>query len=203
MSLGLTHTDPLLALRERTSEPLLQVEEALPWPKEALNPRAYACFLRQLQGFYAPVETLLAAHPQKATLGLDLERRWKTPLLRQDLQTLNLQELPPCEQLPDLTGVAGALGCLYILESLTLGGRILMREVVPKLRPTLGEAFAFVGCYGEDTGARWNEVRHAVRLHATNLTTTEPMCAAALATLTALQRWLAETAQRAWQVDRA
>lgn len=98
----------------------------------------YVHLLRQLHGFHTAVEARLAA-PSFATgwltLGIDLPTHRRAHLLSEDL--LALGALPPkaAVRLPGLDNIGQALGCLYVVEGSSLGGRVL----APAFRAVLGD----------------------------------------------------------------
>jgi heme oxygenase len=85
--------------------------------------------------------------------GLEFEGRRRSPLLARDLEALGA---PPAAGPKDpirVTGVAEALGRLYVLEGSTLGGRVIRREVAAAGGDMDG--LSFLDPYGERTGERW------------------------------------------------
>jgi heme oxygenase len=93
----------------------------------------YDALLQGFYGFYAPLEIRLLQRPEWHALQFEATQRRKVPLLRRDLQSrgLSLQQidsLPVCSTLPDVSTLTQTLGCLYVLEGSTLGGQILARH---------------------------------------------------------------------------
>lgn len=120
----------------------------------------YAQLLLALLGYYRPVESRLENFSELRDWLPDLAQRVKTQWLEKDLSVMGvpagvISRMPVCQDLPSLTGVPSALGCLYVLEGATLGGRIVggHMDQLLGIGPTNGGAF-FRG-YGDETGAMW------------------------------------------------
>ncbi|RKH07806.1 heme oxygenase [Corallococcus sp. CA053C] len=126
-----------------------------------LTPGDYQRQLEDFYGLYLPLEARLAAPLSEVKTALALDARWKTPLLEADLRALghdtaSLAQLPRASALPDLPGLAEALGCAYVLEGSTLGGQLILRH----LTRHFGEGsrvgdFAFFRAYGDQVGPMW------------------------------------------------
>lgn len=120
----------------------------------------YRELLKRFYGLYQPLERKLADSADWETEGLDFGRREKTPWLEQDLRVLGLADddiagLPRCENLPLLSGLASAAGCLYVLEGATLGGQVISRFLSQQLGVSPVTGGQFFSGYGVETGSRW------------------------------------------------
>jgi heme oxygenase len=120
----------------------------------------YRWYLVKLLGFHAPLELKLDALALRH--GLDRARRGraKTPLLVQDLATLgmrpaNATAVPWAPRLPNPLGIGGLLGCDYVLEGATLGGKLLLRRLAPRLS-IVADACRYLDCYGDAVAERWH-----------------------------------------------
>lgn len=159
---------------------------------------AYQAVLACFYGFYLPVEARLARVPGLESFGLDLDRRWKAPLLAADLATLGLSSvqlaaLPRCAALPMLPTAAAGLGCLYVLEGATLGGQVIARQVAPRLAFADGRGCTFFSSYGREVGPMWRAFGAVLTASVTSAQGTDEAVAAAGATFAALQHWIEET----------
>lgn len=151
----------LPALRAATGEAHQRLEDVVAIERRLSDLALYRQILEIFVGFYRPLEHHLAAGADWQAIGLNLVDRHKAPWLQTDLRALGLtatqiETLPECHDLPCVDTPARALGCLYVLEGATLGGRQISAMmarggVVP------GEARQFFGSYGERTGERWRE----------------------------------------------
>lgn len=179
------------------------VERVLDLMSAALTRDAYRRRLEQFYGFYGPLEAALrsrcdrkAAYAGESNLsGVThsalASRLTKTALLRQDLHLLGVStdDLPLCCRLPSLLSEAEVLGCLYVMEGATLGGRLITQHIQATLAitPTTGGGF-FEG-YAGDTGKMWQAMRNLLVSCALDTQTEDAMVANAIATFACLRGW--------------
>ena len=185
-------------LRERTRASHDRAEATLPLMDPALDRARYREILAGFWGFHAALEPRLRAVAELRELGLDARRR-KLPLLERDLRALGEDPagLAMAYEVPEVDGVAAALGCMYVLEGATLGGRVISRHLdTLGLRPDTGGAF-FAG-YGDETGAMWKEFSAVIGAYAdAHPASTDRIVDAADQTFTLLERWLARAMETA------
>ena len=178
-------------LRAATAATHRDVEAMVPLLDPALTVAQYRAFLATLWGVHRPLEQRLARVAGLVTVVPDLERRWKATLLAQDLDALGVEAaaVPVCEDGPALATIEDAVGCMYVLEGSTLGGQQLRRHLATVLPAVARDAAGFLGCYGAETGPRWNAFRGHV------LTTAgldeHAVVAAACATFATIRDWFA------------
>ncbi|MEQ8663054.1 MAG: biliverdin-producing heme oxygenase, partial [Gammaproteobacteria bacterium] len=166
--------------------------------REDLTLPAYAAVLTCMTAFYAPLERRIHAMPALAARVPALAARRKLPLLARDLRALRERgvavraagRVPPT-LVPDLADVPSALGCLYVLEGATLGGRVIAPHLERHLGLTARDGAAFHRGYGDDTGRMWRALQGALRAAATDASARTAMVAAANATFTGLAAWCA------------
>jgi heme oxygenase (biliverdin-IX-beta and delta-forming) len=179
------------------------VEEVLDLMGVRLTRDVYRQRLEQFYGFYAPLEAALQARAvssaddagepglSAATRSALASRLTKTAHLRQDLQRLGVitDDLPLCRHLPPLRTQAEVLGCLYVLEGATLGGRMITQHIQATfgITPTTGGSF-FEG-YGPDTGKMWQTMRQLLVSGAPDTQSENTMVANAIATFACLRLW--------------
>jgi len=152
-------------LKRATSDHHAKAESAL---DAILSLRAptratYAAALMRLAGWYQPLEDAIA--PLESLIeavGIDWRRRRKSSALSHDLAKLGCGRVEICDRLPPLDDVPSVLGCLYVTEGATLGGRIIVRAVGPALGVTAEEGARFFGGYNADTGTLWRRFGSAV-----------------------------------------
>lgn len=187
-------------LRIETRDAHKELERVLDLMGIALTRDIYCYRLEQYYRFYGPLEAILRircampsepvsdASSQIASL---VPRLHKTLLLQQDLDQLQFGTtgLPLCHDLPSLETPAEVLGCLYVLEGATLGGRMIAQHIETTLgiTPTTGGSF-FEG-YAGDTGKMWNAMRHILTTCAVDVETENVIVANAIATFSCLRRW--------------
>ena len=179
-----------LALREATRGPHERLERALPLTDPGLSLDTYRAIVGAFYGYYAPLERRLAPASAGA---IQVRGRTKLPRLRADLRALGssdaeVKALPRCTRLPEITTCGHVLGCLYVVEGATLGGRVIARALHDHLGvgPATGAAF-FEG-YGLETGAMWRAL--VAQLEASRWPRGETL-ATAVETFVAFERWLA------------
>lgn len=159
-----------------------------------LTRSGYRHLLVKLYGFHRPLEHALLAAPRGWWCGLDPTPRLRADRIAADLTALGLtsSELPgiPLAPLLRIDCAARLLGCLYVREGATLGGKVLAR----KLDPILGsgdDGRSFFAGTSRD-GALWGELCATLdRVDAGHTHKLPDMIKAACATFAALERWLA------------
>jgi heme oxygenase len=150
----------LKRLKLATSASHTALENQLPLMHTDLSRDDYHQFVSRFLGFYAPLENQLLASPFWQLLAFDYHARQKTPRLEQDLLSLgsspeSLAAAPQCTDLPEVRTPEHLLGCLYVIEGATLGGRVITRHLQNQLGLTPESGGAFFDGYGTETGARW------------------------------------------------
>ena len=116
----------------------------------------YRDFLLTSWLFHRSLEPVLTDFwPESLKERLQWSDRRKTWRLEQDLAELEVdfRGIPP---LPfNVATVPEALGAMYVSEGSTLGG--MMMKKMWEDHPVIGQhsSFAFLGCYGKQTGSRW------------------------------------------------
>jgi heme oxygenase len=113
---------------------------------------AYAALERRIDVFATPLEAV----------GLDWGKRRKVPLLERDLAALGSHATPrvalPPGAVPQLETLPHVIGCLYVLEGATLGGKVIARSLEKVLRLTADHGASFFNSYGAAVGAYWQEL---------------------------------------------
>jgi heme oxygenase len=188
----------LLRLREATA-PLHAEAEGAALVRGVLGPGGtevdYRHYLARLLGVHAPLEAALGAHAALAHAGFDAGARRKVPLLEADLCALGLSSaqvdaLPRCARVPDVTPLGRALGCAYVLEGSTLGGQYLLRQLRPRLPHLEGRATAFLAGYGPRTGPLWRDFLAVLEGAPLGEAGRQQAVDAACETFTALTEWM-------------
>lgn len=152
-------------LREETAELHRGVEDAVDLPASVRTRGDYAELLGRFLDLHAHLERRLASPPWRVRwtqLGIDIARYARSDLLVADLTRLDAAPSPRRpERLPPLRTFGEALGCLYVLEGSSLGGRVL----APAIRSTVGDVpVSFLIGQGRRHPEPWQAVRQALRL---------------------------------------
>jgi len=188
----------LMDLKQETSAHHRALEQQMTVLDAGLTLSAYRQLLRAQLGFYEPLERLFCAAPGWADIGLDYSPRHKTPRLVRDLQVLGdssqrIDNLPRCARLVPLDTSARLLGCLYVIEGATLGGRIITRHLQAHFGITPASGAAFFDGYGCTTGSNWKIFCAVLTDHADRVATAadrQQMLHSAVQTFASLQRWM-------------
>ena len=197
-------TSSLLSrLRLETRDEHEAVEQVLDLMSESLTRQIYCQRLEQFYGFYAPLERALQARTQSlvdkagkfplsdasfAALAVRLD---KTAHLQQDLHRLGVptHALPLCRDLPSLSSQAELLGCMYVMEGATLGGRMITQHVRATLGVTPMTGGSFFDGYGDDTARMWQGMRQLLVSASSDTETENAIVINAIATFASLLRW--------------
>ena len=193
----------LSRLRLETRGEHESVEQILDLMSATLTHQSYRQRLEQFYGFYAPLEEALRAHANQlaeapdattfseATRSALVARVNKTHHLQQDLHHFGVmtEYLPLCRDLPLLNTQAEVLGCMYVMEGATLGGRIITQHVRAALGITPATGGSFFEGYGEDTGRMWQGMRQLLVEGSTDLPTENTIVANAITTFACLRGW--------------
>ena len=176
------------------------VERLLDLMGASLTREAYRQRLAQFYGFYAPLEAALricCTRPDEVRGGSALQlatlspRLNKTDLLRRDLHYLGVSAdpLPLCSHLPSTKTSAELLGCMYVLEGATLGGRLITQHIQATFGITPATGGGFFEGYAGDTGKMWQAMRHLLVNCASDIQAENAMVANAIATFACLRGW--------------
>jgi len=127
----------------------------------------YRLFLARMYGFHAAIERALASARQLASVVPDAGlRNHKAALLAHDLVALGVErrDLLQLPRMPFAGSLAlpEALGWQYVVETLTLNGKQLVRHLTRQLPAEVPRASAYLGCYGEEVTERFRQVCQAI-----------------------------------------
>lgn len=184
----------LSRLRLETRGEHVAVEQLLGLMGVSLTPEGYRHLLEQFYGFYAPLEKALQAREltlPSATRSALVARLKKSALLRQDLHYLGVpaEPLPLCRNLPPLGTQAEVLGCVYVMEGATLGGRIITQHIRATLGLTPLTGGSFFEGYGDATGMMWQSMRQLLVSGAPDTKTENTIVTNAVTTFASLRSW--------------
>lgn len=185
-------------LKKETWPYLERLERQLDLLNPAFSSSDYSQLLMALLGYYRRVDSCLKSLSELQEWLPDLSQRSKTHWLENDLSVLGISEevisrMPLCQGLPPINCVPSALGCLYMLEGLTLGGRIVggHMDQLLGIGPTNGGAF-FQG-HGDETGAMWRVFGERMAAAVNMLGPVEAtIVASARVTFESLGRWVVD-----------
>lgn len=150
-------------LREETADLHRYVEDAVGLPESVQNRDDYLDLLGRFLGLHGPLEERLAATVWRQSwteIGIEIGRHRRAHLLADDLRALGAAAAQSRRaHLPPLRTFGEALGCLYVLEGSSLGGRVL----APAIVSVVGDVPVrfLVGDRGQP--GPWQDVRAALR----------------------------------------
>lgn len=124
--------------------------------------KQYLDSLKRFYGFFCPLEWKLQRPVLWNSLDIDAEARRKVPLLLHDLAYLGLGEtelnaIPFSSHVPDVTTLSEIFGCMYVLESATLGGMVISDNVRLQLGYSQLKGASYFASYGAEVGPMWRE----------------------------------------------
>ncbi len=120
--------------------------------ESALSMHDYGRLLGSILRFHGSVQPALAAHPETAPLGGGTDR---LEHLRSDMRHIGAAAPPPC--VDGLTlDPDEVVGCLYVVQGSTLGGRVIYRQLDYLFEGVEGRSF-FLG--SDDEPLKWKKVR--------------------------------------------
>jgi heme oxygenase len=182
-------------LKVETAELHQQVEERFRILDPALTRLGYVLKLERLLGLHQPLETRIEQWRDR--LAIDWEARRKAHLLQADLEFLGITpaeiaQLPWCTELPELSDLGAALGCLYVLEGSTLGGRMIAKHLAQHLGVVPGQGASFFSPYGEALMPRWRSFQQRLVELANSATLEDRIVDSARATFNSFGHWMAD-----------
>jgi heme oxygenase len=154
----------------------------------------YASISKRFYGFYRPIEGRLLSVVGWDDPEFKLSSRLKLRLLIDDLAALavgseELAGLPMCDSLPRLETVSEALGCLYVLEGSTLGGKIICGCLKKGLFLEESRGCSFFNSYGDDVGRMWSSFLGTLTRHCERHRAADVVVRSACQTFASLDRW--------------
>jgi len=142
-------------LRLATEEVHERLHEAEPFrliAAGALEMPGYRRLLRSIRSFHASLQPILARHAETAAMGGGVDRLKR---IKADLRYIGAEGRRHCSQSFALDQHE-VLGCLYVVQGSTLGGRVIYRQLDYLLGGPEGRSF-FLG--GSDDSLKWQKVR--------------------------------------------
>jgi heme oxygenase len=150
-------------LRRETAELHRKVEEMTDLPGSVSTREDYEQLLTRLREFHLAVEGLwddTRWMTRWAEVGIELASHRRAHLLADDLAGLESRVAPRPAIMPSFGEFGEALGCLYVMEGSSLGGRVLG----PAFRAALGDVpTAFFDSEGRSHPSPWRSLTSALR----------------------------------------
>lgn len=196
-----------------------RVERSVDLKTATLSVESFIALHYRFASFYEPLEHRLSALPWHQ-VGLDFPRRMKLPKiiaaiesLRQQCSVpqpalrnhgleatvessseptckLNLYSTPPRLRIPEVGIIPEGLGCLYVLEGATLGGKFICKYASAQQGIDPSSGGQFFNSYGGDVGPMWQGFGDIVNSYvAANPTAENRIIAAAEETFACFEEW--------------
>jgi heme oxygenase len=150
-------------LRRETADLHLAVETATGLPHSVRNRLDYVSLLHRLNGFHQAAEAALADSrwtDDWADIALDPGRYRRAHLLQDDLEAMQESQAGPVTPFGCIDDFPRALGCLYVVEGSSLGGRV----IGPAIRSAIGDVpTSFFDSEGRGHPAPWRSLKEALR----------------------------------------
>ena len=138
-----------------STRPAHEALERLMQLDSAPSAARYGWYLLTMHAVVAAAENAMAGDRRLDSLGLSLGERRKLAWLEADLRNLGL-ERPAGHFAPAIPAdVASRVGWAYVLEGSTLGGRVMLKHMAPRLGLAAQHGARFLAGYGERTGEMW------------------------------------------------
>ncbi|RYU93364.1 biliverdin-producing heme oxygenase [Emticicia agri] len=96
----------------------------------------------------------------------DLQKREKLPLIDEDLSYLSsdISGLPIFSASGEQNSSVGyALGCMYVMEGSTLGGKVILKHISKTLGINPEQGGSYFDGYGDQTGQYWKTFLHILQ----------------------------------------
>jgi heme oxygenase len=185
----------LTRLREHTRSAHERLESRACILEQTANLGDYKRLVSAFYGFYQPIELSLAAVIMQELPDFDFDPRRKVRLLENDFSSLcidvtQFDKCGVCCNLPVLRTAPQALGCLYVLEGSTLGGKIISTYVRDSLGIDAANGAAFFNSYGSNVGVMWSAFGRQLSCYSETHSEDRQILESALATFISLERWL-------------
>jgi heme oxygenase len=132
--------------------------------KSIREPKQYEYLLRLLYGYYYGLEERIASAIDRSRLE-DYPLRRKSELIRADLAAFTTEPpyfVPVHVDLPEISDHLQAMGALYALESLTPGGKVMIKLLREQLGLTNRKGLLFFRGYAEETWQKFETLTSAI-----------------------------------------
>jgi heme oxygenase (biliverdin-IX-beta and delta-forming) len=152
----------------------------------------YIYILNKFHGFFSPIESNINEKTTVNEVVSDYHLRRKSSILLNDLSDLvenPVSQTYICHRIPEIQGLHSALGCLYVMEGSTLGGRIIVKNLEKELDLSQDYGASFFHGYGENTGVMWKRFQSFYNQLVLNEEEEKEMISSARDTFRLLNEW--------------
>jgi heme oxygenase len=185
------------ALRAATAaahERLHHLAAFAPLAAGTISRDAYRTLMARTYGFHVAMEAAIAAATDGTAFAAIAARCRRAVLLRDDLIALGLtsvdiERIELADRLPDMSTAPRALGCLYVLEGSTLGGRQLARGLDHFLPRDTRAGRAFLSAGADPGHVGWRAFCDVIDRGGAATADRADMIGGALATFARFESW--------------
>ncbi len=160
----------------------------------AISLNKYLRILHIFYSYFQPVESKINSFGVIQRYLPDYNSRRKARAIRADIDYLGVQilqePLPWCDNLPAMDAPAQAMGCLYVLEGSTLGGRFIAKNLNKHLGLEAATGASFFNGYGTETGTKWKLFQQALVDFSNEFKQEQQIISAANETFEKLNSWV-------------
>lgn len=183
-------------LRNKTSESHTHLERNQ-FSKAILTPSItlvdYRTYIAKLYGVTRACER--DVFPEVASVLYDLEYRYRSGLIVKDLAKTGISRVA-IDNIPVFqfatSGIAEALGVMYVLEGSTLGGKFLYKHINQLLGIDNESGVSYFWGYGQKTGMLWKTFISSLSNYAVEENCEEEIIKSAVQTFVTIDKWLNE-----------
>jgi heme oxygenase len=194
--LGRDEESFIKSLRQETAERHQELEDNQ-LSKKLLDPTVtlsdYQAYLTKLYSITLACE--LQVFPVLGNILPDLRTRYKSALIVKDLSRTGLSDdqirALPIHQF-DFSGIADAMGIMYVMEGSTLGGKVIYKHVNERLGLNPESGAAYFWGYGSQTGEMWKSFMSVLKEFAFDNGDSVAIIESAKKTFTVINRWLSD-----------
>jgi heme oxygenase len=154
----------------------------------------YSNYLQKLYGFVLGFETNV--YPLLKNIDSEIELRRKSKLMQSDLEqlqidSLNIPIVPEAYFKINYPDITSALGGLYVLEGSMLGGVMIKKHLMEKLRNETVDNTKYLTGYGSETGKIWKNFLNILSDNTQDIKTQNAVINSAKNTFDLLNQWIA------------
>lgn len=178
-----THTSILHSELEKTPISVALLDERV-------STQSYVNYLQKMREIVAFYESKV--FPALANILPDLPQRKKLPLIDEDLSYLPSAnvELAAFETSSVKNPSIGyALGCMYVMEGSTLGGKVILKHVSKTLGIVPKQGGSYFAGYGEEIGHYWKTFLQTLQEYSINHDCDRDVITGAKDTFTAIKHY--------------
>ena len=155
----------------------------------------YEKILSKFYGYFSPLESQFQQIPLLPYYLSDYSSRRKTSTLQKDLSFLNSSNqqggsLEICRDIPTVTTLDKAFGCLYVMEGSTLGAKVISKVIQEKLGISENNGGSYFQGYGPATGEYWRRFCAVMEHYAETEGNAEEIVESANQVFIKLKAWL-------------